>query len=375
MDLHKKYALTKVINAKGVYTPLGVSRSSQEVATATGEALKHYFDIEQLLQTAGGIIADSCGAEFATIVHCASAANILSIAATMTGSDPVKIAQLPDTKGMKNKVVISTCHLINYGHPIEQDIRIAGAIPLIAGADQKCTTEQLRESLSQENVTALLFVSSRLTKGDTPDLATSIAIAREFDIPVIVDAAAMDMRMAQLVASGADLLTFSAQKYLAAPTAGIVVGKRHFIDAANAQSKGIGRPMKPSKEAIVGTLAAFETRSQTNQVQWSNDKKAGTQAFADSLQKIAHIEASLEKGLAYGNFWRAELRLAPDYNSITVKEIADELRQGDPAIYCGDYRLDDGVLEFEVIGLDKIERKTILTRIAQIIDQAKYTRS
>ena len=375
MDLHKKYALTKVINAKGVYTPLGVSRSSQEVATATGEALKHYFDIEQLLQTAGGIIADSCGAEFATIVHCASAANILSIAATMTGSDTDKIAQLPDTAGMKYKVVISTCHLINYGHPIEQDIRISGAIPLIAGADQKCTTEQLRESLSQENVTALLFVSSRLTKGDTPDLATSIAIAREFDIPVIVDAAAMDMRMAQLVASGADLLTFSAQKYLAAPTAGIVVGKRHFIDAVNAQGKGIGRPMKPSKEAIVGTLAAFETRSQIDQIQWSNDKKAETQAFADSLQKIDDIEASLEKGLAYGDFWRAELRLAPDFKSMTVKEIAHELRQGDPVIYCGDYRLDDGVLEFEVIGLDEIERKTVITRIAQIIDQAKNTRS
>ena len=105
----KKYKLTKIINAKGVFTPIGVSRSGDEVAAATGEALKHYFDIEQLLQTAGGIIADSCRAEFATIVHCASAANILSIAATMTGSDPNKIAQLPDTAGMKNKVVISTC--------------------------------------------------------------------------------------------------------------------------------------------------------------------------------------------------------------------------------------------------------------------------
>ena len=375
MDFHKKYALTKVINAKGVYTPLGVARSAESVATATGEALKYYFDIEQLLQTAGRIIADNCGAEFATIVHCASAANILSIAATMTGCDPDKIAQLPDTTGMKNKVVISTCHLINYGHPIEQDIRIAGAVPLVAGADQKCTTEQLRESLGENNVTALLFVSSRLTSGDTPNLAISIAIAHEYDIPVIVDAAAMDMRMAELVASGADLLTFSAQKYLAAPTAGILVGNRQLIDAVNAQGKGIGRPMKPSKEAILGTLAAIEARSQIDQVQWSDDKKAETHAFTDSLQKIDHIEASLEKGLAYGNFWRAELRLAPDFKSITVKGIADELRQGDPAIYCGDYRLDDGVLEFEVIGLDKIERKTILTRIAQIIDQAKNTRS
>ena len=375
MDFHKKYALTKVINAKGVYTPLGVSRSVESVAEQTGEALKHYFDIEQLLQTAGGIIADSCGANFATIVHCASAANILSIAATMTGSDPDKIAQLPDATDMKNKVVISTCHLINYGHPIEQDIRIAGALPLVAGDDQKCTVDQLRESLGQENVTALLFVSSRLTSSDTPDLATSIAIAREFNIPVIVDAAAMDIRMAELVASGADLLTFSAQKYLAAPTAGIVVGDRQLIDAVNAQGKGIGRPMKPSKEAILGTIAAFEARSQTDQIQWSHDKKMETQTFADSLQKIDHIEASLEKGLAYGNFWRAELRLAPDFKSMSIKEIADELRQGDPVIYCGDYRLDDGVLEFEVIGLDAIERQTILTRIAQIIDQAKNTRS
>ena len=173
---------------------------------------------------------------------------------------------------------------------------------MVAGDNQNCTVDQLRKSLGENNVTALLFVSSRLTSGDTPDLTTSMAIAREFNIPVIVDAAAMDMRMAELVANGADLLTFSAQKYLAAPTAGIVVGKRQLIDAVNAQGNGIGRPMKPSKEAILGTLAAFEARSQIDQVHWSNNKKMEAQAFADSLQKIDHIEASLEKGLAYGDF-------------------------------------------------------------------------
>ena len=43
MNVHDRYGLTKVINARGAYTPLGVSRSSEQVGRAVAEALRQPF--------------------------------------------------------------------------------------------------------------------------------------------------------------------------------------------------------------------------------------------------------------------------------------------------------------------------------------------
>ena len=48
MNVHDRYGLTKVINARGTFTPLGVSRSSDQVSRAVAEALQDYFVIDEL---------------------------------------------------------------------------------------------------------------------------------------------------------------------------------------------------------------------------------------------------------------------------------------------------------------------------------------
>ena len=202
---------------------------------------------------------------------------------------------------MKNKVVIAAAHNVDYGHPIEQDIRLAGCTPIFAGDYNPTTTiETLNETLSDPHVTALLYVESRLTHNNTPkdklpSIDMAIDAAHKKNIPIIIDAAAQDMRMAELVASGADLLIFSAQKYLAAPTAGIVLGKRQYVEAVAAQIKGIGRPMKAGKEAILGTIAAIEQRQDTDMDCWSKIKHEEAVQFARQLEQTKYVTTNLVK--------------------------------------------------------------------------------
>lgn len=374
MELHDKYALTKIINARGVFTPLGVSRSSKHVADITAQALGQYFDIDELQARAATIIAKHCSAQSATIVNCASAGITLSIAATMTGTDAAKIAALPDTKAFNNKVVIAGGHLVNYGHPIEQDIRLAGCTPVIAGNEQLCTTDDMAQALDQPGITALLFVESRLITGDMPSLSQAVSLARIKGIPIIVDAAAQDMRMSELVTSGADLLVFSAQKYLAAPTAGIVVGQQKLVEAVHAQGKGIGRSMKAGKEAILGTIAAIEQRSQMDMEDWSKRKHQQAIAFAEILNTLNHITATLEIDPSKGEFWRINMALDEATANLTAIELASQLEQSDPSIHCAQTQAKNGVLNFEILALDQDECDCVSDRIAELLAQANTVR-
>ncbi len=374
MNLQSKYALKKIINARGAFTPLGVSRSSAYVAEVTGEALKHYFDIDELQTRAGQIIASHCGAEFATITNCASAAITLSIAATMTGMDHQKIATLPDTSGMNSKVVIAASHNVNYGHLIEQDIRLVGCTPIFVGDHTGCTIGQINSALAQPGITAILYVESRLTSGQVPVLENVVTAAHANNIPVIVDGAAQDMRMNELVASGADLLVFSAQKYLAAPTAGIVVGHKSMVEAVHAQIYGIGRAMKAAKETILGTIAAIEERGQMAMDEWSKIKQHEAIRFAEELEKLENINTTLVKDPSKGEFWRIDMKIEENAAGIGAAEIADRLQRDNPVIFCLDTRKDEGILNFEVLNLDIEDRQIIIKRIGQIMDQVKNSR-
>ena len=373
MDLQTRYSLKTIINARGTFTPLGVSRSSAHVANITAQALAEYFDMDELQQLAGQIIASHCGAQFATITNCASAAITLSIAACMSGTDHDKISRLPDAGGMNNKVVIAASHNVNYGHPIEQDIRLAGSTAVFAGDEKKCSLEQLKTALGKPGIAALLYVESRLTGGNVPNLKQVVLLAHANNVPVIVDGAAQDMRMAELVASNADLLVFSAQKYLAAPTAGIVVGKKHLVDAVHAQIRGIGRAMKAGKEAIMGTIAAIEQRQQMDMEDWSRAKKHQATQFADRLGEVNHVTAELERDPSGGNFYRITMTIDDSANTISADSLAQKLQQGTPAIHCNAAKADQGKLNFEILALNNDECEIILEQIRKLLaDRPKH---
>lgn len=65
MDLHEKYRLTRVINACGKMTGLAGAAVLPEIVEAMNAALPCFFDLDQLQERAGEVIAKATGAEWA----------------------------------------------------------------------------------------------------------------------------------------------------------------------------------------------------------------------------------------------------------------------------------------------------------------------
>ena len=245
MDLHQKYGLTRVINACGKMTKLGGAIVLPPIVEVVQESLRHFFDMDEIQAVAGRIIGEVSGSESGCVTACTSAGITLAVAATMTGRDVGKVLQLPDAESMPNRVILQKGHSVNYGAPIAQAIRLAGATPIEVGSANGCSVPEVRHELERGNVAAVIAVESHHTVQhgmvSLPDL---IRVAHDADLPLIVDGAAQDQRLPELIATGADLVITSAHKFLCSTTAGIVAGRKALVDAVYLQNRGIGRGMK-----------------------------------------------------------------------------------------------------------------------------------
>ncbi len=366
-DLHARHGFSRIINARGTFTPLGVSRSSPRVRDAVAAALGEFLVIDELLAAVDREVAEAAGAQAATVVHCAAAGITLAVAAAMTGSDPQRIAALPDATGMPNRVVLPAGHAIDYGHPIVTDIRLAGATPVLAGARATCGIDDLERALAHEASACLLLVSSRLAGGVALDLAQAVAAAQRRGVPAIIDGAAQDLRLGALLETGADLVVLSAQKYLAAPTAGLVIGRSDLVQACRAQERGIGRAMKATKEAVVGVLAALRERRQLDPVAWSALQQRKLARFIERASGLPGIDASVVPDPTGLPFARACLAVDAGAASSDAASLSRQLRAGAPSIWLMDHEATAGRLFLELVPLDHDEIDLILDRLAALL--------
>lgn len=364
-----------IINARGTYTPLGVSRSSRAVATAVSIALEDFAHIDSLHAAVAAEVAAWAGAEAATVTHCTAASVTLAVAAAMTGTDAKRIQQLPDTIGLRNAVIVPAGHAVNYGHPLVTDVRLAGARPRLCGALDALTEEHLAEALSEPDVACLLLVSSRLSSGPPKtdaELTACVALAHARGIPVIIDGAAQDWRVNELLATGADVVLVSAQKYLGAPTAGLVLGKRAMVDAVRAQEQGVGRAMKTTKEALAGVRAAVHERRIMDQPGW----------MAEQRRKVARCQQAIERlelpGLVASAiadpsglpFSRVRIQVDPMQAGRDAVRLAHTLREGCPPVWTIDRQADRGCVDLELVALHDDEIDVLVDAIAEALSEA-----
>jgi uncharacterized pyridoxal phosphate-dependent enzyme len=361
-DPFARYGLTRLINASGTETVFGASPVGPEVVSAIGAILAHSVDMGELQAVASHVIARVTGAEAGFVTGCTSASIVIAAAACMTGLDIGRIERLPDATGLRNEVVIQKGHVVNYGSSISGDLRLSGARVIEVGAAAETGAYQLKAAISANTAAAVYVISHHCVATGMIRLAEFAIACHEMGVPVIVDAAA-EYDWSGILAAGADLLLFSAQKALGGPTAGIVAGRRDLVRACYAQQRGIGRPMKAGKEAVMGVISALE--------HWESLDHARIEAVVEEKAQVAKSRLAGLPGLDVrvvrdetGNpFSRVVLAVDPDDAGLTAYALGAALAAGTPRIMLRNLYADQGILQMDVRRLDEPTLELVCDRI------------
>ncbi|ASV17949.1 L-seryl-tRNA(Sec) selenium transferase [Klebsiella quasivariicola] len=260
----RQSALRPVFNLTGtvLHTNLGRAIQAESAVEAVASAMRAPVTLEYDLDDAGrghrdraiaDLLCQITGAEDACIVNNNAAAVLLMLAATASGRE----------------VVVSRGELVEIGGAfrIPDVMRQAGCQLHEVGTTNRTHAKDYRQAVNDN--TALLMkvhTSNYSIEGFTKavDEAELAAIGRELDVPVVADLGSgslVDLSQyglpkepmpQEMIAAGVSLVSFSGDKLLGGPQAGIIVGKRALI--ARLQS----HPLKRALRADKMTLAALE---------------------------------------------------------------------------------------------------------------------
>jgi L-seryl-tRNA(Ser) seleniumtransferase len=368
MDLFERYGLRRVINACGKMTSLAGAKVLPEIAEIAADSLRHFFVLDELQAAAGRVIAEASGAESGCVTACTAAGITLGVAACMTGNDIAKALQLPDAEGLPSRVLIQKGHCIDYGNPVTQSIRLAGAKAVEVGVINRCTPAELRYELDKGNVAAVVHVESHHTvRFGWVVLSEIVNLAHEYGVPVIVDGAAQDLRLRELIATGADLVLVSAHKYLCSTTGGIVAGRRDLIEAVYLQNHGIGRTMKAGKEAIVGAMAALDYRGRQNIAAWTAEQDRKVARILAKLSAVPGLALTVDPDPNGCPFSRARLTPDPKTTGHTAVSLTSALAAGNPTVVARSHHAEEGYVNLDAIEMTDEEIDYVCDKVRRIL--------
>ena len=259
------FRLRPVINATGIvlHTNLGRAVLSKAAAENVMRTAMSYNTLEYDVSAGGrgsrcihveNLICRLSGAEAAIVVNNNAAAVLLILSALCA----------------KREVIVSRGELVEIGGSfrVPDIMEQGGAVLCEVGTTNKTRLSDYAAAICPEKTGALLKVHSSNFKivGFTEDVGLEwlSLLAQENDIPLIYDlgsGAMIDLKQFGLdeepsvqhaVEAGADVVSFSGDKLLGGPQAGLIVGKRRYIDEIKAHP--LTRALRVGKL----TLAALE---------------------------------------------------------------------------------------------------------------------
>ena len=369
-DVRSELGLRPIINVSGTMTALGASIVVPEAVRAVTAILPQFVEINDLQRRASRSIAAACGADAGFVTASAASGISLAIAGCMTGADLARVERLPDTAGMKNEVAVQLGHLVGYGAPIDQAIRLTGAKVVGVGQATDVRPYQLEGALNERTAAILFVVSHHTVQYGQMTLAEVVEIAHAKGVPVIVDGAS-EYDLKGFLAAGADIAVYSAHKFLGGPTAGIVAGRKDLVRAAFLQNGGIGRGMKVGKEGVAGTIAALDAWAQRDHAAIRARETGYLNFWQERLSRRAGITARIVPDPTHNPLDRLEVHVDPADARITAWDLADALAAGDPPVIVRDHEIELGLFFLDPCNLHPGEEKVVADRFDQELERAR----
>ncbi|MGQ9594042.1 MAG: L-seryl-tRNA(Sec) selenium transferase [Anaerolineae bacterium] len=259
--------LVPVINATGVilHTNLGRAPLSEEALAAMREAGRGYSNLEYSLEEgrrgsryvhAEALLCRLTGAEAALVVNNNAGAVLLVLAALAAGRE----------------VIISRGQLIEIGggFRIPEVMQQSGARLVEVGTTNRTRLSDYRQALSGETALFLWAHHSNFRIvgfAEEPSLADLVALGREVGVPVVGDLGsgsllptepyglAHEPTVQESVAAGAALVSFSGDKLLGGPQAGLIVGQRDLVERL--RRFPLTRALRVDKTTLAGLQATL----------------------------------------------------------------------------------------------------------------------
>lgn len=259
--------LVRVINGAGIvlHTNLGRARLAEQAISQMVEAARSYSNLEYKLEEGSrgsrhdhveGLICRLTGAEAAMVVNNNAAAVFLVLRELAQGKE----------------VIVSRGQLVEIGGSfrVSEIMAESGARLVEVGTTNKTKLVDYEKQINDQ--TALLLkvhTSNFRIVGFTEEVNTKdlVKLAHRHELPVFEDLGSgvlYDLRhrgigdeptVQEVIESGVDLVSFSGDKLLGGPQAGIIAGKKQWIDRL--KKNQLMRMLRVDKVTLAGLEATF----------------------------------------------------------------------------------------------------------------------
>lgn len=262
------YKLRPLVNATGIviHTNLGRSLISEEVLENMKNISTRYSNLEYDLENGlrgsryshlEDLVANLVGGEAALVVNNNAAAVLLVLSTMARGRE----------------VIVSRGELIEIGGAfrIPDVMEQSGSKLIEVGTTNKTHLRDYENAISEDTAALLkVHTSNYRIMGFTSSVEAKElnALKEKYNIPIIEDLGSgvlidlskygitYEPRVTDSINSGVDIVTFSGDKLLGGPQAGIIVGKKKYIEAM--KKNPLTRAFRVDKFTIAALEATFK---------------------------------------------------------------------------------------------------------------------
>jgi L-seryl-tRNA(Ser) seleniumtransferase len=352
--------LRRVLNATGVviHTNLGRAPLAEEALDRLREAAAGYSNLEyDLEEGARGsrqdhvapLLRELTGAESALVVNNNAAAVLLAVAALAEGRD----------------VLVSRGELVEIGDGfrIPDVLARSGARLVEVGTTNRTRLEDYERALGERTALILRVHQSNFRIvgfTDSPDPVPLARLAEKHGVLLVDDLGSGvlpdigdEPTVAGSLAAGAHLVTFSGDKLLGGPQAGIAVGRADLVERL--RKHPLHRALRADKltlAALEGTLALYRSGRDTPVLRMLREPAEAVRARAERLAELTggRVEQTVARA-GGGSLPTTDLE---SFACALEEALAEPLRRSDPPVI-GIVR--DGVLllDCRTLGDDEVE--------------------